>query len=88
MSRPRVEPRLLGGACPPATSVQRIARPEPASDELHLEFARALAQVTDRYLAECEAQAHGRSCHRPPSCRTVARPRRSRGVRPRRLLGS
>jgi hypothetical protein len=84
-----VEPRLFGGGRPPATAVQLVARPAPASDELHLEFARALAHVADRYLAECEAQAHnGRSSQRPPSCRTAARPRRSPGARPRRLPGS
>jgi len=72
-----VEPRLFGGGGP------------PAAGGLHLEFARSLAHVADRYLAECEAQAHkGRSYRRPPSCRTPVRPRRSPGARPRRLPGS
>ena len=72
-----VEPRLFGGGGP------------PAAGGLHLEFARSLAHVADRYLAECEAQAHkGRSWRRPPSCRATARPRRSTGARPRRLPGS
>lgn len=57
-----VEPRLFGGVRPPATAVRRVARPEPTSDEVHLAFARALAHVADRYVAECEAQARrGRS---------------------------
>jgi hypothetical protein len=80
-----VEPRLFGGGGPPAAAVRRVARPELASGGLHLEFARSLAQVADRYLAECEAQAHkGRSYRRPPGCRTPDRPRRSPGARPRR----
>lgn len=84
-----VEPQLSGGARPPAAAVRRVARPELASDELHLEFARALAHVADRYLTECEAEAHQeKSYRRPPSCRTTARPRRSPGARPRRLPGS
>jgi hypothetical protein len=84
-----VEPRLFGGGGPPAAAVRRVARPELASGGLHLEFARSLAQVADRYLAECEAQAHkGRSLHRRPGCRTTARPRRSPVARPRRLPGS
>ena len=72
-----VEPRLFGGGGP------------PAAGGLHLEFARSLAHVADRYLAECEAQAHkGRAYGRPPGCRTTARPRRSPCARPRRLPGS
>ena len=83
-----VEPRLFGGGRP-TTPVRLVSRPEPASSKVHLEFARSLAHVADRYLAECEAQAHkGRSWRRPPSCRATARPRRSTGARPRRLPGS
>jgi hypothetical protein len=54
--RPATRPRVLN----PAAGAGR-ARPLPPSDGSdHLAFARALALVADRYVAECERQAAAR----------------------------
>ncbi len=51
-----VEPRLFAPRHLPVATATRAPSPAPAIDERHVAFARALAAVAERYLAECEAE--------------------------------
>lgn len=58
--RPAVRPSVANPAAAAAAGAGR-ARPLPPSDGAdHLAFARALALVADRYVAECERQVAAR----------------------------
>jgi len=52
----RVEARMFAPRRPPAQVVIARRRAPAVDDDRHLAFARALADVAARYLAECEAE--------------------------------
>jgi hypothetical protein len=51
-----VEPRLFAPRHIPRPPAVCVPPPDRASDARHIAFARALAIVAERYLAECEAE--------------------------------